>query len=256
VSDSTLFSARVDNLLQQVRPYGRSTSAVPPKLIEIETRRSSGESLHQWFVRAVNSCCDGEPKRTAVEDNIAVFVKLAWKERRQLDYANIQTVVSAADLEDYYIDVNVPAQYLRLDFDYKTLGDPFSHPLVHIHVEGDLSPRFTLDGGISGNILVDYLEFLYRNYAPATWLKWAEREWNREFAGEIQDEFAEGIQGDKAPVFSTIVDAFTTGQFQILQGCSARLSRFKQALRKRKDQAFELHMDGAHRELLEYPLAR
>ena len=35
------------------------------------------ETLRQWFVRVVNDYCDGQPKRTALEDNIAVFVKLA-----------------------------------------------------------------------------------------------------------------------------------------------------------------------------------
>jgi hypothetical protein len=67
-------------------------------------------------------------------------------------------------------------------------------------VEGDLSPRFALDGGNSGNIVVDYLVFLYRNYAPAKWLTWAESEWNREFASAIRDR--------RAPLFSTIADAF------------------------------------------------
>ena len=211
-------------------------------------RRDPGESLHEWFTRVVDTICRGDPKRTALEENIAVFVKLAWKGRRQLVYANIQTIVTTFDLDEYYLDGNLPAQYLRLDFDYTTLGDPFSHPLVHIHVDGELSPRFALDGGNSGNIVVDYLEFLYRNYAPEMWRRWAEREWNREFDRAIQDA--------RAPRFSTIVDAFTASQFQILQDHAALLNRFKRTLRKRKDECFDVHMNGTDRELLEYPLAR
>lgn len=124
-----------------------------------------------------------QPDLATIEDNIAVFLKLTWKDRKRLVYANIQTIITTSNLEDYYyLGVDAEAQYLRLDFDYKTLGDPFSHPLAHIHVEGDLSPRFALEGGNSGNIIVDYLEFLYRNYVADKWLEWAEREWNREFA--------------------------------------------------------------------------
>jgi hypothetical protein len=165
-----------------------------------------------------------------------------------LVYANIQTIVTASDLEDYYLDLNAQAIYLRLDFDYKTLGDPFSHPLAHIHVEGDLSPRFALEGGTSGNIVVDYLEFLYRNYVPVKWLRWAEREWNRKFdatagPGEVNH-------------FSAIVDAFATSQFPILRDHTALLSRIKRTLQERKDELFTFHMEGADRELLEYPLAR
>ena len=247
MADGQSFSVGVDVLLQAVRHYGRrDTSAFPPSLDESQARRSPGESLQEWFKRVVDRYCDGEPKRTAVEDNIAVFVKL--KGRKQLVYANIQTIVTASDLDDYYLGADAPAQYLRLDFDYKTLGEPFSHPLAHIHVEGDLSPRFALDGGISGNVVVDYLEFIYRNYVPAKWLMWAEREWDREFIATARP--------GEANHFSTIVDAFTKSQFQILRDHAALLNRIKRALRKRKDAFFELHMEGVDRELLKYPSAR
>jgi hypothetical protein len=176
MAETKLFSVGVDRLLQEVRPYGPGESAFPPALDVNQAWRKSEEKLQEWFVRVVNRFCGGDPKRTAIEDNIAVFVKLAWRDRKRLVYANIQTVVAACDLEDYYLGMNSEAQYLRLDLDYETLGDPFSHPLAHIHLDGEWSPRFALDGGVSGNIVVDYLEFLYRNYVPAQWIKWAERE--------------------------------------------------------------------------------
>ena len=169
-------------------------------------------------------------------------------DRKQLVYANVQTVVAANDLEDYYLDVNGQAQYLRLDFDSKSLGVPFSHPLVHVHVEGELSPRFALDGGDSGNIIVDYLDFLYRNYAPMKWLKWAEREWNRELASAIEKR--------RVVPFSTIADAFSTNQLDFLRDHAGLLNRFKRCIRRRKDEFFRFHMDASDRELLEYPLAR
>jgi hypothetical protein len=153
MAESQLFSEGVDRLLTAIRPYGGvDRVAFPQNLTETAARRSPGETLHAWFVRLVNEACHGEPKEVALEDNIAVFVRLIWKNKKQLLYANIQTLVVMRDLDDYYLEEGSDATYLRLDFDYNTLGEPFSHPLAHIHVEGDLSPRFALDGGTCGNI--------------------------------------------------------------------------------------------------------
>jgi hypothetical protein len=80
MADSQSFSDGVDNLLQTVRPHGRAASAFPPELDETQARRSPGENLHDWFVRMVDQVCDGEPKRIAIEHNIAVLLKLAWKD--------------------------------------------------------------------------------------------------------------------------------------------------------------------------------
>ena len=220
--------------------------AFPQNLSEAAARRSPGESLHAWFVRLVNDFCDGHPKRVAIEDNIAVFVRLLWTKKRLL-YANVQTLVATDDLDDYYLGAGGEATYLRLDFDYATLGEPFSHPLAHIHVEGSLSPRFALDGGNAGNVVVDYLEFLYRHYVPAKWRKWAERVWNREYGRASEEE---------ADPFPLVMQAFASSQFDILRDYSAAMGRIKRALRKRKDEAFGLHMDGSDREILEYPAAR
>ena len=88
----------------------------------------------------VDQYCQGDPNLVALEDNIAVFVRTEWRGRTQLSYANIQSVIATCDLDGYYLGENATAIYLRLDFDYKTLGDPFSHPLAHIHADGDLSP--------------------------------------------------------------------------------------------------------------------
>ncbi len=242
------FSIGVDRLLQDIRPYGRQVSCFPRDLDDAHSRRAGGETLQQWFVRVVNQLCGGAPKLVALEDNLAVFVRLGWKDRRQLSFANIQTVCTACDLEDYCLGNAAEAVYLRLDFDYSTLGDPFSHPLAHVHVDGDLSPRFALDGGNGGNIIVDYLEFLYRNYVNGKWLQWVQRQWTKEFAAS-----AEGGAIDPLP---TIIEAFRSGQFDVLRGYANEVDRLKKLLRKRKDELFDLHADGTDRVILEYPSAR
>lgn len=248
MAENPLFSEGVDRLLVAIRPYGGlDRVAFPPSLTEADARRSPGESLHTWFERLVIKYCEGHPNRVAIEDNIAVFVRLVWTKKKRLLYANIQTLVATVDLDDYFLDAGADATYLRLDFDYTTLGDPFSHPLAHIHVEGAMSPRFALDGGNSGNIIVDYLEFIYRHYVPVKWRAWAEQVWGREYRPDSEDE---------ADPFQVIMQAFASSQFDILRDNSPAMGRIKRALRRRKDEAFGLHMDGSDREVLEYPAAR
>jgi hypothetical protein len=248
MAESHLFSVGVDNLLLAIRPYGRTETCFPHDLAEVDSRIREAESRQAWFVRLIDRYFGGDPKLAAIEDNIAVFGRFQWKGKERLTCANVQSIVTPSDLEDYYLDPSNPAVYLRLDFDYRTLGDPFSHPLAHIHVEGDRSPRFALDGGNCGNIIVDYFEFLYRNYASRKWLKWVEREWSAEFKRTFQE-------GDIDPL-PTIVTAFTSGSFQILRDYAPDLARIKRTLRRRKDELFGLHMDGSDREILEYPATR
>ena len=244
--DSLLFSIGVDNLLEAIRPHGRDEVRFPRGLVESEARRHPSERLQTWFRRVVDRSCGGEPGLIAIEDNIAVLVALNGRPR--LSYASIQTVIATTDLDDYYLDEAAQAQYLRLDLDYRTLGDPFSHPLAHVHVEGELSPRFALDGGYSGNIVIDYLEFIYRNYVPNKWLAWARRAWDRERSTNESPG-----ESDR---FSTVIQAFGDGQFHILREHAAFLGDVKRALRRRKDEAYRYHMEGADREILEYPSAR
>ena len=248
MAESESFSESVDRLFSEIRPYGRPESSFPRGLDDAGSRRKANEDLHPWFVRMVDQACDGDPKRVALEANLAVFARLSWHDKKQLSYANIQSLIATCDLDDYYLGSAAEAIYLRLDFDYKTLGAPFSHPLAHIHVEGDLSPRFALDGGASGNVIVDYVEFLYRNYVPDKWLRWVRREWAK--------QRAETAALDDDDPFQTIVEAFSSSQFQILRDYSMDIERIKQMLRKKKDAFFDLHMDGGDRVLLEYPLAR
>jgi hypothetical protein len=114
-------------------------------------------------------------------------------------------------------------------------------------LEGGLSPRFALDGGNSGNIIVDYLEFIYRHYVPVKWRSWAEREWHNHFPPGSDDE---------DDPFPAIMAAFASSQFEILRNYSRELELLKQMLRRRKDELLALQMEGSDRLILEYPAAR
>ena len=246
--DINSFSTGLDGVLEALRTYNNQAGESSfPRYTEVgQVRRGNDEPLRSWFTRVCQEIFNDEPERIAMEANIAVIGKLRWRENRQLFYANIQVVVCSCDLATYILDADRDAMYLRLDCDYETLGTPFSHPLPHIHVEGELSPRFPLDGGVSENIVVDFFEFIYRHFVPATWIKWSERVWNETF-GKSRRE-----------LFPRIVKAFADNQFQVLRGYSAELSRFKRALRKAKDEqiSFDLRLGSSDREVLEYPLAR
>lgn len=112
----------------------------------------------------------------------------------------------------------------------------------------DAHPRFALDGGASGNVIVDYLEFLYRTYVSAKWLDWARRRWR--LSGIIDPD---DIGNDP---FERIMQAFPDAQFGVLDQHAAMIARIKQALRQAKDSLFDVHVAAGDRLLLEYPSAR
>src|SRR5207302_1886646 len=93
----------------------------------------------------------------------------------------------------------------------------------HVHVSDESHPRFALDGGTSGNVIVDYLEFLYRNYVSDEWLKWARRQWLARDGADLIDE-------ENDP-FERIVEAFTEAQFGVLETYAPVIHRIKQMLR-------------------------
>jgi hypothetical protein len=244
------FSKGLDGVLEALRPYNNQAgeSSFPRHIDAGALRRGGDQSLRPWFQQICHNVCEDHPERIAMEENIAVLAKLRWRKKKQLFYANIQVVVCACDLATFILDPDQKAIYLRLDCDYETLGTPFSHPLPHIHAEGELSPRFALDGGLSENVVVDFFEFIYRQYAPDAWLRWSEKIWRDAF----------GPSSQRKDLFRTILDAFGDNQFQVLRSHSAQLARFKRALRKAKDEkiGFDLRLLDSDREVLEYPLAR
>jgi len=235
----------VDKFLNVVRPYGGPTTWFPKPLKNVDVRRVAGESLRDWFKRLVAQACDNKPGRVALEKNIAVFASLRWH-KKQLTFANVQTLVTHCDLADYLDGSGGDAVYLRMDYDVESLGDLFTHPLPHVHTDGPSSPRFVLDGGDSGNVIVDYLEFIYRTYKTDDWIKWVRRVWGEELS---QNPLGDG----KADPLKNILEAFKAGKIQSLRDRAADLGRIKRVLRASKDQMFNGRADGKDRELLAYP---
>jgi len=211
------------------------------------TRFETDETLHHWYVRMVNEYCGQDPRLNALEDNISVFMVLNRKGNR-LTGANFCTLVTSCDLEEYFLEPppDCEAVYLRLDFDYGTLGQPFSHPVPHMHILGDLPPRFSFEVGQSGNVVMDYFDFLYRHFSPRKWKAWAEAVWEK--------DYKEAQRPPQDNPFETIISAFEESQIEVLRKHSGEVQRLKRILGKRKDELFAARMDTQDKELIRYPV--
>ena len=240
------FSESVDSLLRMLKPArGQKKTTFPRDLDPSQTRFEQGESIHEWFVRMTDTCCDGEPIHCELEANIGMFAALHWDDC-ELKGGNISTVIANADLESFYVDGGDDAIYMRFDLDYGTLGKiPFSHPIPHIHLKGD-SPRLPLPGG-SGNVVMDFLEFIYLNFAESDWMTWAELAWNTYYFRVAK------LPEEKNP-FNSILNAFKYSKIEELRGHEKHLRQWKKQMQQQKDKLFPFHVDESDRKLLEYPV--
>ncbi|RLC18895.1 MAG: hypothetical protein DRI57_07820 [Deltaproteobacteria bacterium] len=247
------FSEETDRVLLKLNTWGKPRGSLTfPGNYDISDGRwrYSAETSDVWFRRIVDTFFRGYPTCCAIADNIGMLALIKWEEKTNLVYANIQTIiVSGGDLESFYLSDDLEkdrlrCQYLRLDLDMKSLGPLFKEPFPHIHSNPAHEPRFAFSFGDSGNVIMDFLEFIYKNYRYDEWMKWAENVWrkNAREAGEEDDPF-EGI-----------VYAFKAGKADLLQNrFSKDLKRLKSYLQQAKDSSYPLRVKKELRDLLNYP---
>lgn len=241
------FLDELDNVVRWLRPYGSSTTKFPNNLEPSQLRFEANETVHNWFERLVNGVCFADTGLCAIEDNIAVFAIAFWSKKKELIGANISVLVTSKPLDEYLevgASPNEEESYFRLDYDATTLGYPFSHPLPHIHVFGHESIRFALEGS-SGNVIVDFFEFVYRHFYPQKWSNWAEGVWNADFT-------AKRLSEDENPIYR-IFKAFEESRLGVLQQHEDDLTRLKTLLRKSKDNYFKFTASESDRTLISYP---
>ena len=238
------FSQGMDTVLHALRPYGaRNMTAFPTGLREDDIKRR-GETLHQWFKKLVDGRCMRDASQLAMEENIAILAVLKWEKERIVGASVSILVVFNCTLAEYYTDGTASEEiYLRLDLSYNPLGEMFSHPLAHIHTGDGSIPRFALEGDNSGNLVVDFLEFIYRNFAYDKWQEWARHQWTRKYPG-------------RAGAFDQVVEDFKGSNLTALRSKSKILSEIKDTLRKAKDDSFDFRTNSADIELMQYPAAR
>lgn len=221
-----LIAPAVENVLQALHPRTRSGEAsFPPGLKTGGARFSSSHpSVGIWFREVVDAHVpDCQVRKWSLEDNIFVFAHVRWKDGMDLEYANLQAVVvDGGDTEDLYLRAGEDepvAQYLRVDFDLARLGPVLKEPQPHCHAQPRGEPRFSLP--TDGNLIVAFLDFLYRNYRHDIWLDWAREVWARHTPPSDEDPL------------ESIVTAFQTGKAELLRSHFARpLRRWKRLLRE------------------------
>lgn len=248
MDESVAFSSGIDGLLACLRGTEESGQRAFPIAADRATLRMvEGEGAHSWFVRCVDKFMDGgkELPRWRIEEDLAVFALVEWsKPDRRLRACSINVLKAEGTLEDYYADSTIGAYYLRMDYDYGTLGPMFTHPLPHVHVwTTDAAPRFVAEG-TSRNVVVDFLEWVYRHFYKDTWQCWA-------FC-VCQGDFAERYEPDKNPL-ERIFAAFQESQMTTLREWAWEIQRIKSLLRARKDEVYDILACAADRELLQYP---
>ncbi len=205
--ESDYFSIGFRNFLETIRPYQVDQEASFPRNYAVE-HIAANEEIFAWFHRIIDEQLGGLVDACAIEEDLGVFAKIHYH-RGHIAYANIQVIKTAEDLETFYLDARVPCNYLRLDYDPNRPGKIFTHPLPHIHASQLEAPRFGSDISESGNIIVDFFDFIYRNFYDAKWIEWVrhayrEGNWHRaveadDFFEPIRIAFEEGRIGDLRP---------------------------------------------------------
>jgi hypothetical protein len=92
-----------------------------------------------------------------------------------------------------------------MDFDPTALGPILKEALPHIHVVPDGEPRFGISVPASGDVVGEFVDFVYRNYFHDDWQSWARAVWEQECQ-----------QVGKVSRFVTIADAYRTAKVRLL----------------------------------------
>ena len=222
------------------RPDGRTV--FPSAWDENSLRMGDVETIWDWFLRVVNHFGDVAPFQ--IEENMACFVVVGWASQT-INYINFQVVLSLEKtLEELYCDSSRADDllYFRLDYDFSALGEVFSHPHPHLHFQARDAPRFCLGEIGTGNAILDYLDFLYRNFYHAKWQRWAE---------SVVARFDHDPKHDGE--FSRVESAYKQSEHEsLVQNHSAYLGKIKQALRVWKDKKYPLRIDTGTCEIIGY----
>lgn len=202
-----------------------------------------GGDIHSWFKSSVNRA-GGDLNQCKIEENLAAFIALRC-DGNIIRYASMQLLVTTdATLEDFYERKGKGKHhYFRLDYEPEhRLEEMFRTPLAHIHVNPLGAPRISLSGMGTGNVVIDFFDFLYRNYFYNQWRSWAKDVWDKDVKRRM-------IRPDKDPWF-TIEAAFRHNKLDQLRRFSTEIGWMKQAFRATKDAAFNLRIPQGDHDLV------
>ncbi len=246
------FSHGVDNLLRNLRLYTRTANqaAYPPALTRETAWVKDDEHLLAWFVRCVDEVMGGKPEKWRLENDLAVFAFVEWGEGRRLKYANIQVLRTQCDLEEYYVrardclnEHDEPAAsrlsqeclYLRLDYDPEVIAPMFGHSVPHVHSQPEGAPRFVLGMAESSNAVMDFVEFVYRQFYHHAWRAWAKRAW-------IADDSNRGSETAEQE-YQRMLTAFKNADVETVRTERALMERMRTAWTRVKYRLFRAESD-------------
>jgi hypothetical protein len=244
-SQQRFYSKGVESFLAYLEPDGRPTGGVVfPRGYNSARGRIGDEHAEEWFCRIVREQLAGNTGPCEIESNLAAFGDVEWDNSsgtRVLTYACLQVLtVGNTSLSRLVADGPTgdhAAHYFRLDYDLGALGSPFTHPMPHIHCRSGEVPRFALEWSPSGSIIVDFLDFIYRNYDHATWSSWADAVW--------VDQLRETEVHQMLEQFDVISAAFKTNRYHdIITLHSDVVRKMKAAWRSSRHTMYELKPDA------------
>lgn len=252
------FAFGVDAFLARLSPMGQASGVRKfPKAVDRARLRFQGtETLKQWFDRCATEFMPEGIEYWRIEENLAAFAIVSWRPVSELDFVTINVLKTECSLQDFFDlteddlkteewrDFSRP-HYIRLDLDYNTIGPIGTHPLPHIHFSPNSPPRCALDTTHSTNIIVDFMEFVYRHFFPDHWLAWAERTWNRHYKSSRRDP--------ELNPFRAIVSGFSENQIGVLHSLSKEISELVSVLTEEKRGLYELRMNAVDRQLMTFP---
>lgn len=246
----TSFSSGVGQLLACLTDKAPAGTRVFPTSVDrAALRMGESESPRDWFVRCVDTFMDGgkDLDRWRLADDLAVFALVRWDSPgRRLVACSINVMKTESSLEEFYYDNEnqLSAFYLRMDLDYGTLGPLFTHPLPHLHAwPSDAAPRFAVEG-MGENVVVYFLEWLYRHFYHGQWLRWAESVCRPDFATRHTEE---------TNPLDRVFGAFRESQITVLRDLRDEVMRVKELLRREKDRMYDLRASMDDRNLIAYP---
>jgi hypothetical protein len=173
---STAFSVTLHEALLNLRGRGggkKGRGTFPAEIAGQDLRVRDEEPADDWFRRIVNDCLAGDVERCRIEDNLALFLQLAWGHDRIHGVRCQAFAVVGGTLAEVYDGDSSPTRYLRFDYDKDEFGEVFSHPFPHVHAQPDDAPRFPLRPSDPRLALIEFFEFLYLSFNHRVWLEWA-----------------------------------------------------------------------------------
>lgn len=177
-------------------------------------RFKSPQDLLDWLEQ------EDDLRKFSVDDGMLLWGNVSWDKKFAdrvqvpstfpLSHASVEVVI-ATGAEEATIAAVIercsPFQYLRLDYDPSALGPIFKEPAPHIHVHIDGEPRFPGCHALGDLPIVNFVDFIFRNWRHEQWANWLYESWYDRF-----------VKNDEDDLFEKVRAAYAMSNLAVLQG--------------------------------------